>query len=78
MYKKCANFGERWYSPPKGNGGLEKQAKKVVKLVYDENDCRFEVQREEYLLHMRPWSLAVRDQLLVTKLLDVIQVLDSR
>ena len=47
----------------------------IARLVIDEeNDCRFEIQREEDWVHMRPtWSIAVRERLLgwsyfVTKL----------
>ena len=38
----------------------------VARLVNgEENDCRFEVQREEHWIHMRPtWSIAVRERLL--------------
>ena len=34
-------------------------------LKNDENDCRFEVQREEHWIHKRPtWSIAAREWLL--------------
>ena len=38
----------------------------VARLVDDEeNDCRFQVQREEHWIHMIPtWSIAVRERLL--------------
>ena len=37
----------------KRNGRLGKQAMEVARLVNDkENDCRFEVQREEHWMHM--------------------------
>ena len=48
----------------KGNRRLEKHAAEVARLD-DENDCRFEVQREEHWIHMRTtWSIYVRDGLL--------------
>ena len=44
---------------------LRKQAMAVARSVNDdENDCRFEVQKEEYWIHTRPtWSIAVRETL---------------
>ena len=37
----------------------------VARLVNEENDCRFEVQREEHWIHTRPtWSIAVKERLL--------------
>ena len=50
----------------KGNGRLGKQAMEVARLVNgEENDCRFEVQREKDCIHTRPtWSIAVRERLL--------------
>ena len=48
----------------KGNGHLGKYAVEVTRLVNDkENDCIFEVQREEHCIHTQPtWLIAVRER----------------
>ena len=53
-------------STQKGNGRHGNQVLEVTRLVNDEeNDCRFEVQREEPWIHTRhTWSIAVRERLL--------------
>ena len=46
----------------KGNGRLGEQAMEVARLVNEENNCRFKVQREEHWIHARPtWSITVRN-----------------
>ena len=45
-------------STRKGNGRLGQQAMEVARLVnVEENDCKFEVQREEHWMHMDLHSL---------------------
>ena len=49
----------------KRNGHLGKQALEVARLVNEESDSRFEVQREKHRIHTRPTrSMAVRKRLL--------------
>ena len=48
----------------KGNGCLENKLWRPLDCFDEENDCRFEVQREEHWIHTRPtWSMAVRERL---------------
>ena len=51
---------ERFYGlDKKRNGRLGKRAMEVPKLDDEENDCGFEVHREEHWIHSRPtWSTA--------------------
>ena len=47
------------------NGRLGKEAVAVARFNDNENDCRFEVQREEHWIYTRPtWSITVRARLL--------------
>ena len=49
-----------------GNSRCEKLAMEVARLLDDEvNGCRFDVQREEHWVNMRPtWLKGVREKLL--------------
>ena len=50
----------------KGNGHLGEKPVEATRLINDEeNDCRFEVQREEHWILTQPtWSMAIRGRLL--------------